>query len=160
MLRISFSSADYGIAIHVIYNARGAIMQMMFFRFMCGLLAVLFPVAAFAQAGAPAPAQVMQPPTLMGALFEMFPMFMIVFFIFYFMVLKPQQTKIRAQQELLSGLKRGDSVVTTGGIIGRVAGSEKEYILLEVSPNVKIKVEAVHVIKKQETKTVAAESAA
>lgn len=81
---------------------------------------------------------------------RMLPMFAIVFLIFYFMVMKPQQDKIKAQRQLLGSLKRGDNVVTSGGIVAKVAGVEQNYILLEVSNNVKIKVEAFHVVKKIE----------
>ena len=45
-------------------------------------------------------------------------------------------------------LKRGDQVVTSGGIIGKVVGSEKEYVVLEISNNVKIKVEPTHVTRR------------
>ena len=112
------------------------------------LFVLVFGIAslAFAQ-GAPAA----QPPPSAGEVFgRMIPMFIIVFFIFYFMVLKPQQARIKAQESLLGSLKRGDEVVTSGGIIGRVAGVEKGYILLEIAANVRIRVEAANVVRKFE----------
>ena len=104
---------------------------------------VLIP-SAFAQDAA------QQQPPFMQVLMEMMPMFCIVFFIFYFMVIKPQQRKMQDQQRLLQSLKKGEVVTTTGGIIGRVAGTEKDHILLEVSPNVRLRIENVHVLRRLE----------
>lgn len=84
---------------------------------------------------------------------KMMPMFAIVFLIFYFMVIKPQQTKLRAQEQLLGSLKKGDQVVTTGGIIGRVAAIESDAVSLDLSNSVKLKVEKHHVAKRYETKS-------
>ncbi len=102
---------------------------------------------AFAQ-GAVAP---QPPPPSFGEVFgRMIPMFVIVFFIFYFMVMKPQQARLKAQENLLGSLKRGDEVVTTGGLIGRVAGVEKGYIILEVAANTRVRIEPAHVVRKFE----------
>ena len=83
---------------------------------------------------------------------KMFPMFVVVFLIFYFMVVKPQNQKLRSQQSLLSNLKKGDQVVTTGGIIARVASLEEDCVVLDLSNNVRLKVEREHIIKKKESK--------
>lgn len=107
----------------------------------------LLASAAFAQAAAPA---TVQPPGLGEVFSRMMPMFAVVFFIFYFLVLKPQQSKLKAQQTLIESLKRGDEVVTSGGLIGRVAGAEKGYTFLEIAPNVRIKVETAHVLRRYE----------
>ncbi|RMG40048.1 MAG: preprotein translocase subunit YajC [Candidatus Dadabacteria bacterium] len=104
-------------------------------------------------------AQVPKPPSAGQVLFRMMPMFAIVFFIFYFMVLKPQEKKIRQQQALLESLKKGDQVVTDSGIFGRVAGIEKDYILLEVAGGVKIKIEPSHITRRRD-KVVESKSAA
>ena len=85
-------------------------------------------------------------------LFSMLPMFALVYLIFFFMVTRPQQMKLKKQAELVASLKKGETVATTGGIIGRVAASEKDYILLDVSNNVKIKVENAHVARRWEQK--------
>lgn len=84
-------------------------------------------------------------PTIGGAFIQMLPMLAMVFMIFYFLVLRPQQAKLKAHQELLAGLKRGDSVVTTGGIMARVAGVEEDHVLLEIAQGVKIKVQTSHI---------------
>ena len=45
---------------------------------------------------------------------------LLIFVVFYFLLIRPQQAKVKAQREMLSGVKRGDRVVTGGGIIGLV----------------------------------------
>lgn len=89
-----------------------------------------------------------EPPGFGQILRKMMPMFAFVFLIFYFMVMKPQQDKLRNQKSLIEGLKRGDQVVTSSGIIARVATIDKDFILLEVSNNVKIKFEPAHILKR------------
>lgn len=101
-----------------------------------------------------AQAQAAPPQPSAGEIFsKMLPMFLMVFLIFYFMVIKPQQNKIKAQEALLKGLKKGDVVVSSGGIIGRVAAVEDDCVMVEVSSNVKLKIERGHVVRKVEAKT-------
>lgn len=91
------------------------------------------------------------PPPSIGEMFtQMIPLFIAVFLIFYLMVVKPQEKKLRAQQSLLQSLKRGDEVVSSGGIIGRVAGIEKDHILVETAGSAKLKFEPSHIIKRFE----------
>jgi preprotein translocase subunit YajC len=52
-------------------------------------------------------------------LVQLFPL-VLIFIVFYFLLIRPQQAKVRAQREMLAGVKRGDRVVTGGGIIGLV----------------------------------------
>src|SRR5436190_13607797 len=52
-------------------------------------------------------------------LVQLFPL-VLIFIVFYFLLIRPQQSKIKQQREMLSGVKRGDRVVTGGGIIGLV----------------------------------------
>ena len=99
--------------------------------------AICVTAVAYAQEkGAPG---AQTPPGFAETLFSMVPMFVIVFFIFYFLVLKPQEKKARDHQTLLESLKKGDEVVTTSGFLGRVAGIEKDYILVELANNVRVK---------------------
>lgn len=98
---------------------------------------------AAAQAAAPAT----EAPTMLGALIQMLPMLAVCYLIFYFMVIRPQEAKNKQRKTLLESLKRGDSVVTSGGLVGKVAGVEKEYVMLEIAPNVKIKVLQSHIAR-------------
>ena len=65
----------------------------------------------------------------------------IIFVIFYFFLIRPQQKKVKEHKKMVEALKRGDKVVTTGGIVGtieRVIDNEKVEIL--ISENVKVEV--------------------
>ena len=64
----------------------------------------------------------------------------LMFVIFYFLLIRPQQKKAKQHKELLSNLKRGDSVITSGGIYGRIAEIDDNIITLEVADKVRIKV--------------------
>ncbi|MEX0596298.1 MAG: preprotein translocase subunit YajC [Candidatus Paceibacterota bacterium] len=81
-------------------------------------------------------------------LMQMAPMFVIVFLIFYFLVIKPQNQKLKSHQQLLGELKSGDKVLTTSGILGKVTLIEEQTVSLEVAPNVKIKFDKEYITKK------------
>jgi preprotein translocase subunit YajC len=67
--------------------------------------------------------------------------FGIVLVIFYFLLLRPQQKRARDQADMLSKIGRGDTVVTTGGIIGKVTkDNDPGELEIEIAPNVKIRV--------------------
>jgi preprotein translocase subunit YajC len=75
-------------------------------------------------------------------------LFILVFFgIFYFLMIRPQSKKAKAHQQLISELKKGDEVVTQGGILGRVSGFDDETgaIVLEIAKNTQIRVTRNHV---------------
>lgn len=99
-----------------------------------------------AQVFSAAPAVSTEPPTFMQSLVRLLPLMVICFAIFHFMVLRPQDQRVKKHKELIDSLKRGDSVVTTGGLIGRVASVEKGAIFLEIAQNVKVKVAQDHVV--------------
>jgi preprotein translocase subunit YajC len=60
--------------------------------------------------------------------------------IFYFMLIRPQQKRMRQQTELMSNLHTGDDVMTSSGIYGTVSEIEEETVLLEISEDVEIRV--------------------
>ena len=83
---------------------------------------------------------------------QMLPMFAIVFFVFYFMVIRPQNKKILEQEKLLGDLKKGESVVLTGGLIGKFISKEDKTVTVEISPNVKLKSLATSVVGRYDGK--------
>ena len=91
---------------------------------------------AFAQATAPAATGPQQPGTFEAVVLPM----LFVFGVMYFFMLRPQAKKQKEHQKLLSELKRGDEVVTSGGILGKIDGLTDSFVTLEVSPGVKIRV--------------------
>ncbi|MEK7783557.1 MAG: preprotein translocase subunit YajC [Candidatus Binatota bacterium] len=64
----------------------------------------------------------------------------LVFVIFYFLLIRPQQKKAKEHREILSKLKKNDEVVTSGGIYGKVVALTDTVVTLEVAPNVRIRV--------------------
>lgn len=95
--------------------------------------------------GADAAAQ----PTLLQALKDMVPMLAACYFIFWLLVIRPQDKKNKERKSLLESLKKGDSVVTTSGIVGRVSGQEDKFVLLEIAPSVKIKIELACIARRE-----------
>jgi preprotein translocase subunit YajC len=71
---------------------------------------------------------------------QLFPL-ILIFVVFYFLLIRPQQAKVKAQREMLSGVKRGDRVVTGGGIIGLVTKviSDNE-IQVELAEGVRVRI--------------------
>ena len=61
--------------------------------------------------------------------------------IFYFLLWRPQSKRRKEQQTLMAGLAKGDEVVTAGGIVGRVAKVEDDFIKLQVSNNVELRIQ-------------------
>ena len=65
----------------------------------------------------------------------------LIFVVFYFLLIRPQQRKVKQHKEMLSNLKRGDKIVTSGGIIGTINKvSDNRELTLEVAENVEIKI--------------------
>ena len=76
-----------------------------------------------------------------GSMVSTIIMFGAIFLIFYFMIIRPQQRKAKEREKLLSNLEKGDKVVTSGGIHGIISGLDEKTCLLQVSDNLKLKVE-------------------
>ena len=66
-------------------------------------------------------------------LFSLLPL-IAIFLVFYFLLFLPNQRRQKKQQEMLSNLKNGDRVVTSGGIHGTIIGLRDDYIILRVPP--------------------------
>ena len=69
----------------------------------------------------------------------------LIFVIFYFFLIRPQQKKQKEREKLLSSVKKGDKIVTVGGLHGTVVGLEDKQILVQVADNVKLKFEKTSV---------------
>ncbi len=76
--------------------------------------------------------------------------FILIIVIMYFLMIRPQQKKQKEKQKMLDALKKGDNVITGGGIHGKVAGfaDDNKTVLIKVDDNVKIKVDrnAINVV--------------
>ncbi len=65
-------------------------------------------------------------------------MLVAMFAIFYFLLIRPQQKRAKQHKELVNNLKQGDSIVTAGGIHGKIVSVEEATITIEVATGVKI----------------------
>ena len=75
-----------------------------------------------------------------GALESLLPL-VLIFVVFYFLLIRPQQKKQKQHREMLQALRRGDRVVTAGGIIGQITKVNSETELtLEIAESVRVKV--------------------
>ena len=75
-----------------------------------------------------------------GGLLGLMPL-ILIFVVFYFLLIRPQQTKVKRHREMIASLRRGDRIVTGGGILGRIAriGDDNDLIV-EVAPDVRVRV--------------------
>ncbi len=65
----------------------------------------------------------------------------LIFVVFYFLLIRPQQKKMRAHREMLAAIRRGDKIVTGGGIIGQVVKvGEDDQLTVEIAEDVRVKV--------------------
>jgi preprotein translocase subunit YajC len=92
--------------------------------------------SAWAQAATEAAATAPHPSLIEQLVFPL----AISFFIFFFLVLRPQQRKAEAHKGFVTTMKRGDSVLTKGGILGTIEGLTDTFVTLQIADNVKIRV--------------------
>lgn len=75
-----------------------------------------------------------------GSMFLLFFPYIAIAVVGYFLLLRPQQQRIKAQQAKINSVKKGDSVVTAGGVLGKVTKVEDQYVEVEIAPTVRIRV--------------------
>ena len=63
-----------------------------------------------------------------------------IFVIFYFLLIRPQQKRMKVHQAMLGAVKRNDTVVTGGGLIGKVTRVDEAEVEVELAPNVRVRV--------------------
>jgi preprotein translocase subunit YajC len=92
----------------------------------------MFATPAFAQAaGAPSA----------GAAVAQFLPIILIFIIFYFLLIRPQQKKMKEHKAMVEALRRGDQVVTSGGIVGKVSKVQEDNMVeVEIADGVRVKV--------------------
>ena len=64
-----------------------------------------------------------------------------IILIFYFMIIRPQQKRTKERQKLIESMKKGDKVVTSGGMYGTVAGLDEKTVLVEIADKIKVKLD-------------------
>src|SRR5689334_15491171 len=74
-----------------------------------------------------------------GMLMSLLP-FVLIFVIMYFLILRPQQKRVKAHQELVKNVRRGDTVITNGGLVGKVTKVvDDDQIEIEIADDVRIR---------------------
>ncbi len=73
-----------------------------------------------------------------GILVQMAPL-VLIFVVFYFLLIRPQQKKMKEHKGKIDAVKKGDQVVTGGGLVGKVARVDDIYVDIELAPSVKVK---------------------
>lgn len=91
----------------------------------------MFATPAFAQAAAPGGAA--------SSLISFAPI-ILIFLIMYFLMIRPQQKKVKEHRAMIEALRRGDQVVTAGGLIGKVVKVSDGEVEVELAPSVKVRV--------------------
>src|SRR6266446_5680368 len=75
-----------------------------------------------------------------GDIFNMMIPLVLIFVLMYFLMLRPQQKKVKEHQELIKNLRRGDTVVTSGGLVGKVTKVvDEEQIEVEIADGVRVR---------------------
>ncbi|OQX12463.1 MAG: preprotein translocase subunit YajC [Desulfobulbaceae bacterium A2] len=80
-----------------------------------------------------------------GQLMSFVPL-VLIFVVFYFLIIRPQQKKAKDHQNFLSNLKKDDEVVTSGGLYGVVTGLTDSTVSLQIAEGVRVKVSRGHIL--------------
>lgn len=82
-----------------------------------------------------------------GGNFSFLIMMLLIFVVMWFFMIRPQQKKQKELAQFRNSLKKGDKIVTIGGIYGVVAEVKEQYVLVEVDNNVKLRVDKNAIVK-------------
>ena len=80
-----------------------------------------------------------------GSQFLSFLPIILIFIIFYFLLIRPQQKRAKEHRMLLQNLKVGDNILTSGGIYGKITGIKDDKVTVEISDKVRVKVNRGHI---------------
>src|SRR3712207_5400560 len=94
----------------------------------------MFASAAYAQTAGAAPGGGIE-----NLLLQFAPL-LALFILFYFLLIRPQQRRVKLHQQMIGSVKRGDGVVLSSGIIGKVVRVEDKEVQVEIAPNTNVRV--------------------
>ena len=80
-----------------------------------------------------------------GDLLSLFLPMLLILGVFWFFIIRPQQKKIREHQEMLKNIRRGDTIVTSGGLVGRVVKVNGDDLTVELAEGMRVKVRRPYV---------------
>ena len=76
---------------------------------------------------------------------------LLMFGIFYFLLIRPQQKKAKEHKTMLEALKKGDEVITNGGLLGKISDIDENYLTCKIAENVEVKIQShaiTHILPK------------
>ncbi len=76
-----------------------------------------------------------------GSMYSSFIMLALFGVIFYFLLIRPQQKRVKQHKELVGGLQKGDEIVTNGGLIGRISKVKDDYLVVELAEATEVKLQ-------------------
>ena len=76
-----------------------------------------------------------------GSTFLGFLPLVVIFIVFYFLLIRPQSKKQKEHKEMISSLVVGNEVITAGGVLGRIVEIKEQYVHIEISEGVRVKVQ-------------------
>ena len=85
-----------------------------------------------------------------GSMIGSFLPLIILFAIFYFLIIRPQQKHQKAHRTMLDSLKKGDKIVTTGGLMAEVVKVEEDFIKIKLNDDTIVRLERTYVARKEE----------
>jgi len=85
-----------------------------------------------------------------GSMIGSFLPLIILFAIFYFLIIRPQQKQQKAHKEMIESLSKGDKIVTSGGLIAEVIKPEEDFIKIKLNDDTFVKLDRAFVAKKVE----------
>jgi preprotein translocase subunit YajC len=80
----------------------------------------------------------------MNTVMSILPM-ILIFGVFYFLLIRPQQQKAKEHKNMLDNLKKGDSVLTQGGLFGKIVAISDQVMTLEIADKVRVRVSRAHI---------------
>ncbi|MBO69072.1 MAG: preprotein translocase subunit YajC [Acidiferrobacteraceae bacterium] len=81
-----------------------------------------------------------------GGLFSLLPL-VLIFVVFYFLLIRPQQKRAKTLREMIKALKVGDEVASNGGLVGKIAELDDNFVTMEVASGVNVRIERQAVAK-------------
>ncbi|MDM8545769.1 preprotein translocase subunit YajC [Candidatus Venteria ishoeyi] len=76
----------------------------------------------------------------LAALTDLLPL-VLLFVVFYFLLIRPQTKRVKEHKQMVEALKKGDEVVTNGGIIGKIIDLGENFVLVEISLDIQVKIQ-------------------
>ncbi|MGA0383054.1 MAG: preprotein translocase subunit YajC [Arenicellales bacterium] len=75
-----------------------------------------------------------------GSLFSLLPL-VVIFVLFYFLLIRPQQKRAKQHKEMVAALKKGEEIVTNGGLLGKVTDVDDNFVTVEIASGLNVRIQ-------------------